>query len=340
MSMTALPIQSTNPIELSSRVNIGSLPFLPEMVAISSNHPAIKVDSLSKTFGDKVAVADLTLRVEQGEVFGFLGPNGAGKTTAVKMLLGLIKPTVGEGTVLGAPLRDRHTRTRIGFLPEHFRFHDWLSAEEFLTLHAELYRMPLTTRQRRIPELLEQVGLTNHSSKKLKQFSKGMLQRIGLAQALLNEPDLVILDEPTSGLDPVGRRLVRDIIRNLRSHGTTIFLNSHLLSEVEITCDRVAFIKQGEVLRISGLNDLMEGETSVSIRGHGFSSAMLTELASWSNNVRIDDDLLTMTVVSQNVLPEINRFLVEQGVDVFAIRPEQISLEDLFIEIVGTDGGL
>ncbi len=167
-----------------------------------------------------------------------------------------------------------------------------------------------------------------------------MLQRIGLAQALLNEPDLVILDEPTSGLDPVGRRLVRDIIRNLRSHGTTIFLNSHLLSEVEITCDRVAFIKQGEVLRISGLNDLMEGETSVSIRGHGFSSAMLTELASWSNNVRIDDDLLTMTVVSQNVLPEISRFLVEQGVDVFAIRPEQISLEDLFIEIVGTDGGL
>jgi ABC-2 type transport system ATP-binding protein len=310
------------------------------MVAPSSNRPSIEVRSLNKTFGDTVAVANLTLTVEQGEVFGFLGPNGAGKTTAVKMLLGLIKPTAGDGTVLSAPLRDCHTRTRIGFLPEHFRFHDWLTAEEFLTLHAELYRMPHPTRQKRVPELLELVGLADHASKKLKQFSKGMLQRIGLAQALLNEPDLVILDEPTSGLDPVGRRLVRDIIRNLRSQGTTVFLNSHLLSEVEITCDRVAFIKRGEVLRISPLNELMEGEISVSIHGHGFSPAVVAGLAHWSKNIRIDDDLLTMTVVSQSVLPEINRFLVEQGVNIFAFRPEQISLEDLFIEIVGTDGGL
>jgi len=310
------------------------------MVATSSNRPSIEVRSLNKTYGDKVAVANLTLTVEQGEVFGFLGPNGAGKTTVVKMLLGLIKPTAGDGTVLSAPLRDCHTRTRIGFLPEHFRFHEWLTAEEFLTLHAELYRMPRLTRQKRVPELLELVGLADHTSKKLKQFSKGMLQRIGLAQALLNEPDLVILDEPTSGLDPVGRRLVRDIIRNLRSQGTTVFLNSHLLSEVEITCDRVAFIKRGEVLRISPLNELMEGEISVSIHGQGFSPAMMTGLTHWSKNIRIDDDLLTLNVVSRSVLPEINRFLVEQGVDVFAIRPEQISLEDLFIEIVGTDGGL
>jgi ABC-2 type transport system ATP-binding protein len=310
------------------------------MVATSSNHPAINVRNLNKTFGDKVAVANLTLTVEQGEVFGFLGPNGAGKTTAVKMLLGLIKPTAGDGTVLNAALRDRQTRTRIGFLPEHFRFHEWLTAEEFLTLHAELYHMPRPTRQKRVPELLELVGLADHASKKLKQFSKGMLQRVGLAQALLNEPDLVILDEPTSGLDPVGRRLVRDIIRNLRSQGTTVFLNSHLLSEVEITCDRVAFIKRGEMLRISPLNEFMGGEISVSFRGHGFSPAVVASLSDWSKNIRLDNDLLTMTVVSQSVLPEINRFLVEQGVDVFAIRPEQISLEDLFIEIVGTDGGL
>ena len=310
------------------------------MVATSSNHPAIEVRSLNKTFGDNVAVANLTLTVEQGEVFGFLGPNGAGKTTAVKMLLGLIKPTAGDGTVLSAPLRDCQTRERIGFLPEHFRFHEWLTAEEFLTLHAELYRMPRSARQKRVPELLELVGLADHASKKLKQFSKGMLQRIGLAQALLNEPNLVILDEPTSGLDPVGRRLVRDIIRNLRSQGTTVFLNSHLLSEVEITCDRVAFIKRGEVLQISPLNELMEGEISVSFHGHSFSPAVIAGLSDWSNNIRVDDDLLTMTVVSRSVLPEINRFLVEQGVDVFAIRPEQISLEDLFIEIVGTDGGL
>ena len=175
---------------------------------------AIQTQGLRKEFGEKVAVANLTLTVERGEVFGFLGPNGAGKTTAVKMLLGLIRPTSGEASLLGAPLNDQQVRGRVGFLPEHFRFHDWLTASEFLALHADLYRMPAQRRSQRIPELLELVGLAPHAAKRLRQFSKGMLQRIGLAQALLNEPELVILDEPTSGLDPVGRRLVRDIIRD------------------------------------------------------------------------------------------------------------------------------
>ena len=206
---------------------------------------AIEAHGLRKVFDEKVAVANLTLSVEQGEVFGFLGPNGAGKTTAVKMLLGLIRPTSGEGFLLCAPLRNQAARSRVGFLPEHFRFHDWLTASEFLHLHADLYHMTRDLSRRRIPELLELVGLAPHADKRLRQFSKGMLQRIGLAQALLNEPKLVILDEPTSGLDPVGRRLVRDIIRDLKDRGTTVFLNSHLLSEVEITCDRVAFIKFG-----------------------------------------------------------------------------------------------
>lgn len=307
---------------------------------MASASPAIDIQGLRKVFGDKVAVANLTLDVEQGEVFGFLGPNGAGKTTVVKMLLGLITPTNGGGNVLGSPLGDHRTRARMGFLPEHFRFHEWLTANEFLTLHADLYHLPRSLSQQRIPELLELVGLTPHTDKKLKAYSKGMLQRIGLAQALLNDPELVILDEPTSGLDPVGRRLVRDIIGDLRQRGTTVFLNSHLLSEVEITCDRVAFIKHGQVLQVSPLKTLVEGELTVEIRAHNLDQGIVRGLSRWSQNVRADGEHLSLTLGGEADLPAINRYLVERGVDVYALLPQQVSLEDLFIQIVGTDGGL
>jgi ABC-2 type transport system ATP-binding protein len=300
----------------------------------------ISTQALSKEFGEKTAVANLTLDVERGEVFGFLGPNGAGKTTAVKMLLGLISPTSGNGEVLGAPLGDYRSREKVGFLPEHFRFHDWLTAEEFLRLHGNLYRVPAKILNPRVVELLELVGLENHADKKLGAFSKGMLQRIGLAQALLNEPDLVFLDEPTSGLDPVGRRLVRDIIRDLSDGGTTVFLNSHLLSEVEITCDRVAFIRQGEVLTTNSLQSLVEGELTVEIRAQNLGPTILEGLSRWGDNIRADGDHLSLTLSSEADMPMINRYLVENGVDVFAIRPKQLSLEDLFIQVVGTEGGL
>jgi ABC-2 type transport system ATP-binding protein len=167
-----------------------------------------------------------------------------------------------------------------------------------------------------------------------------MLQRIGLAQAMLNQPDLIFLDEPTSGLDPVGRRLVRDIIHELRNSGTTIFLNSHLLSEVEVTCDRVAFIKHGEVIRVSSLQSLINGELSVEIHARNLDPAIITGLEHWSRNVRTDGEHLSLTLESESDLPVINRYLVEQGVDVYSLRPNQLSLEDLFIQVVGTDGGL
>jgi ABC-2 type transport system ATP-binding protein len=302
--------------------------------------PAIETRSLCKTFGEKIAVADLSLTVERGEVFGFLGPNGAGKTTSVKMLLALITPTDGEGYMLGSPLGDPQARSRVGFLPEHFRFHDWLTAREFLTLHADLYHMDRHVTQKRIIELLELVSLTPHADKRLHNYSKGMLQRIGLAQALLNNPELVILDEPTSGLDPVGRRMVRDIIRDLRKDGTTVFLNSHLLSEVEITCDRVAFIKNGKVIRISPLQTLVEGELSVEIHARNLQQEAISGLSRWSQNVRWDGEHLFLTLPGEADLPDIHRYLVAQGVDLYALKPQHISLEDLFIEIVGTDGGL
>ena len=301
---------------------------------------AITTTHLRKEFDTNIAVRGLTLQVEQGEVFGFLGPNGAGKTTSVKMLLGLVAPTSGQAMLLGAPLGDRAVRAKIGFLPEHFRFHDWLTAHEFLDLHGQLYGMTASHLRERVSELLDLVGLTQFRDKQLCTYSKGMLQRIGLAQALLNNPALVFLDEPTSGLDPVGRRLVRDIIRDLRERGTTVFLNSHLLSEVEITCDRVAFIKHGEVLRVSELKTLVDGATSVTLRASGLTPQVIAGLNQWGNDVRVDGDHATLTMSDESALPEMTRFLVAQKVEVFAITPQRLSLEDLFIQIVGTDGGL
>ncbi len=306
---------------------------------------AIEIHHLRKAFGDKVAVADLTLDVRQGEVFGFLGPNGAGKTTSIKMLLGLVAPTGGEGKLLGAPVGNVLARAKVGFLPEHFRFHDWLTASEFLDLHAQLYGMTKAHRKERAPKLLDLVGLTPHADKKLRSFSKGMLQRIGLAQALLNEPKLIFLDEPTSGLDPVGRRLVRDIIRDLKSQGATVFLNSHLLSEVEITCDRVAFIKHGQVVRQAALQTLVDGalgatQATVELRVGNLTPQLVAGLAQWGQDVRADGDHVHLTASDEDVLPQVARWVVEQGGALYSMTPQKLSLEDLFLQVVGTDGGL
>jgi len=305
---------------------------------------AIEAQELRKVFGDNVAVKGLTLQVQQGEVFGFLGPNGAGKTTSIKMLLSLIAPTAGQAMLLGVPLNEseriRSVRARVGFLPEHFHFHDWLTAAEFLEFHGELYGMPSAALHQRVSELLELVGLTAFRDKQLRTFSKGMLQRIGLAQALLNRPDLVFLDEPTSGLDPVGRRLVRDIIHDLRRQGTCVFLNSHLLSEIEVTCDRVAFIKHGEVVRITELKQLNETQSSVTIRATGLTPEIAAGLSRWGRDIQLDGSTLAMAVASEAVLPEITRFLVAQGAEIYAITPQRLSLEDLFIQTVGTEGVL
>jgi ABC-2 type transport system ATP-binding protein len=304
------------------------------------NNYAIETHQLRKSFGAHVAVSGLTLQVNRGEVFGFLGPNGAGKTTSIKMLLGLVAPTSGSATLLGRPITDRKARMHAGFLPEHFRFHDWLTADEFLTVHGRLYGIDPPSLRRRSSDLLDRVGLAPFRDKQLRTFSKGMLQRIGLAQALLNQPELVFLDEPTSGLDPVGRRLVRDIIRELRSEGTTVFLNSHLLSEVEITCDRVAFIKHGEVVRVSLVSALMDGATTVAIRTGGITPSALTALSHWGQDVRAEGDMVFLALKDEVSLPEINRSLVQHGVDVYSLVPQRLSLEDLFIQVVGTDGGL
>ncbi len=303
----------------------------------------IETEHLRKEYNRKVAVADLNLQVGQGEVFGFLGPNGAGKTTSIKMLLGLAAPTKGDARLLGKPIGNPAARARVGFLPEHFRFHDWLSGEEFLHLHGQLYGMPERDRKQRVPALLKRVGLEEHATKKLRGYSKGMLQRVGLAMALLNHPAIVFLDEPTSGLDPVGRILVRDIIREEQAEGATVFLNSHLLSEVEVTCDRVVFIKHGTVIKAVAMNELEQGAVPVEIRTGPLPpdrAELLNGLNRFGREARVDGDRLYVTIDDQQRLPDLARWLIGQGVDVYALTPQHVSLESLFLQVVGMDGGL
>jgi ABC-2 type transport system ATP-binding protein len=305
-----------------------------------SNKFAIQTQNLRKVFKNKVAVGNLSLSVRRGEIFGFLGPNGAGKSTSIKMLLGLVKPSGGEAFVLGAPAGDVEVRRNIGFLPEDFRFYQWLTAAELLELHGRLSGVPPNTLRDRVPVLIDLVGLTPHRNKRLQEFSKGMLQRVGLAQALVHEPELIFLDEPTSGLDPMGRRLVRDIIRAQRERGATVFLNSHLLSEIEITCDEVVFIRDGEVVTSRDLRTRNAEEVRVVVRARKLTQEAVSGLAPWSTSALLEEELLTLTTRSQDVLPDILRHLVAAGADVYQFTPQRLSLEDLFMKIMGEDRGL
>ena len=287
-----------------------------------------------------MAVRNLSLSVRAGEIFGFLGPNGAGKSTAIKMLLGLVKPSGGRAVVLGASSNNVSVRRKIGFLPEDFRFYEWLSAAELLNFHGRLCRMGAARLRERVPALLDMVGLTPHRDKHLREFSKGMLQRIGLAQALIHAPELIFLDEPTSGLDPMGRRLVRDVIRAQRERGATVFLNSHLLSEVEVTCDQVAFIKDGEVVATRDLRTHPDDEVRVVVRARKLSQEAIAGLTKWTTSSRLDDERLSFVTRSPSDLPDILRHLITAGVDVYEFTPERLSLEDMFMTIMGEDRGL
>ena len=235
----------------------------------------IDASQLRKTYGTRTAVRDLTLQVGRGEAFGFLGPNGAGKSTSIKMLLGLVKPTGGSALLLGQPLGAREVRTRIGFLPEHFRFYDWLSASELIAFHGRLCGLAEDKLRRKIPQLLERVGLGAQHNKPIRSFSKGMMQRVGLAQAIVNDPEILFLDEPTSGLDPAGRKLVREVIAEQCSRGATVFLNSHLLGEVEQSCDRVAFIRDGRIIGMYEMGAWQSAQTEVEIRVARVNSAAI-----------------------------------------------------------------
>lgn len=284
---------------------------------------------------------NLSLNVPRGSIFGFLGPNGAGKSTSIKMLLGLVNQTSGMAFLLGKPAGDVETRRKIGFLPEHFRFYDWLTPGELLRFHGRLCGMSAARLKERVPEMLDLVGLTPHRDKRIHDFSKGMMQRIGLAQALVHDPEIVFLDEPTSGLDPMGRRLVRDVIRAQRDRGATVFLNSHLLSEVEITCDNVAFLKDGEVVASKQLRAIgEEEEVHVSAHARKLSSQAIAGLRPWTSIATLEGENLTLSARSGEVLPDILRHLIASGADIYSFTAQKASLEDLFMRIMGEDRGL
>jgi ABC-2 type transport system ATP-binding protein len=299
--------------------------------------PVIETRGLRKRFGPKLAVADLSLSVGQGEVFGFLGPNGAGKTTSLKMLLGLIEPSAGTAVVLGSPLGDRSARAGVGFLPEHFRFHEWLTGRELLRFHGRLYGLSGASLAARIGDLLARMDLVEAGDRALRTYSKGMLQRIGLAQALLNEPRLVFLDEPTSGLDPLGRLLVRDVIRELKARGTAVFLNSHLLGEIEATCDRVVFLKAGRTVRELDLRSRVE-RLEVELRVQGADAETLVGLERFGRRLDSGGDRLRLRIESDERLPEIAAYVVSRGARLYEMHAARPSLETVFLEVMGEDG--
>jgi ABC-2 type transport system ATP-binding protein len=299
--------------------------------------PAIHTIELSKRYRKTVALAGLSMTVGRGEVFGFLGPNGAGKTTAVKLLLGLSRPTGGEAMVLGAPAGDIETRRQIGYLPELFRFQSWLTAREVLILHCKLMRMPRPRWPAEADETLHVVGLDGRGDDKVGTFSKGMQQRLGLGVALLGEPALVVLDEPTSALDPVGRHHVRVIIRELRDRGTTVFLNTHLLEEAEHVCDRVTIISKGRSLATGTLAELRVRRPSARMRVTGLPGGWWRRLGSfgrWTEETGGDDWLLVEDMAAGRV-PELVAAIVALGGRVEAVIPEQQSLEDSFLKLLG-----
>jgi ABC-2 type transport system ATP-binding protein len=280
------------------------------------------------------ALAGLTMSVPRGEIFGFLGPNGAGKTTAVKLLLGLARATSGVARVLGASPDDLDMRRRIGYLPELFRYQDWLSAREVLALHCALAGVGRARRRGAIDESLALVGLTTRCDDRVGSFSKGMQQRLGLAVALVAEPEVIFLDEPTSALDPVGRRDVREVLRALKGRGATVFLNSHMLSEVEQVCDRVAVVDSGRVVALGTLADLIGGPKRVRIGVESLSAECTAAAARFGEVERADATSIVIGGVDAARIPDVVATLVATGARIVSVAPESQTLEDRFLSLL------
>lgn len=294
----------------------------------------IEANGLHKAYPRKVAVQDISFSVGSGEVFGFLGPNGAGKTTTIKMLLGLTTPTRGSARLLGQSIQSLQVKRQVGFLPELFRFHDWLSGKELLRWHGRLCGMTHSELDKRIPEVLDQVGLSQHGDRKVKGYSKGMQQRVGLAQAILHKPQIVFLDEPTSALDPLGRRQVRNIIYQLQQEGTTVFLNSHLLSEVELTCDRVCIVQNGKVLRTGPLQDLLKGTLEVEVQSSGLTDPIKQELSQFAEVLAFNESAAKLRVSQEQEVARIAEILFKHQRPIYALSPQKRTLEELYVSLM------
>jgi len=281
---------------------------------------------------------DLNLEVHQGEIFGYLGPNGAGKTTTLKLLMGLIYPTAGRASILGRDVQDVAVKAQVGFLPENPYFYDYLTGREFLHFYGQLFGLPYRDRRQRIDELLHAVGLSKAAELQLRKYSKGMLQRIGLAQALINDPQVIVLDEPTSGLDPVGRKEVRDLILDLKGKGKTVFFSTHIVPDAEMICDRVGIIVAGRLTRVGTLEELLGSEVErIEITASGFDEAVDSQIDQWSVRppARHGDKVL-FAVNTEKEASQAMEFLLGRGAAVHAVHPKRRTLEDLFLREVAS----
>ena len=306
---------------------------------------AIDVRDLRKTFRTPLrrkkveALRGVTFHVQRGQIFGFVGPNGAGKTTTIRTLMGLLRPTSGAATILGHPIPSRAARFKLGFLPESPYFYDYLTVGELLDLAGRLFGVPGDVRKQRANELIEKVGLGRARTQSLKKFSKGMLQRAGLAQALMNDPELVVLDEPMSGLDPIGRKEVRDLIIELREQGKTVFFSSHILTDIEAIADHVAIIARGQLQAQGTPAELIQRTVlGIDVSVRIAADADLGALADGASRVRRSGDELSLTLPAGADVDAWLSAARDRGAKVIAVTPRHETLEDLFMrQIAGAD---
>ncbi|OXM83302.1 ABC transporter ATP-binding protein [Paenibacillus rigui] len=301
----------------------------------------IEARGLSKDYGNGRGCRGITLSVGTGEAFGFLGPNGAGKSTFVKMLVGLIQPTGGNAEIMGHAVGSLEARRHFGYLPELYRYQEWLSGEEVLELHAKLCGLDRHTAKKRIRELLDQVGIGLRGRDRVKHYSKGMQQRLGLACALLNDPQLVFLDEPSSALDPIGRMEVRKLLQQLRQQGKTIFLNSHLLEDVELLCDRVALLNNGNILHTGTVTEVLQEKTRWHLRVGGFTPFLLPWLEQMLGMpIGIAADIpapngdtvwLEAELTDDEQIGWLNNLIMEQGMTLYEVKKSQTRLDEWFM---------
>ena len=305
----------------------------------STAETIVEVKNLRKVFrigfwGRRVTAVDgLSLEVRRGEVFGFLGPNGAGKTTTLKILMGLIYPSSGVAALLGRPIGDPVAKANVGFLPEAPYFYDYLTGREFLRFYGHLFGLWGGALEKRVDELLEIVGMTHARDLQLRKFSKGMLQRVGIAQALINDPELVVLDEPMSGLDPIGRKEVRDLILRLKESGKTVMFSSHILHDAEMLCDRVAMIMKGKLVACGHVSELLAGSTTQEVEMviDRLLPEALERIRPLAGKVVLQGERVMVVLASQQHVDQALDVIRASKAKLVALTPHKASLEDLFI---------
>ncbi|WHH57911.1 ABC transporter ATP-binding protein [Petroclostridium sp. X23] len=295
----------------------------------------IEISHLTKQFKGKGGFVDISLCVAEGEVFSFLGKNGAGKSTFVRTLLGLLHADSGEARLLGQPIGHVDTRKQVGYLPELFQYHAWLTGYELLYNHGLLYKMAPKEIKARIPTVLKIIGLEGHDQKTIRQYSKGMKQRIGLGCAIISDPKILFLDEPTSALDPIGRKQVRDIIIDLKNEGKTIFLNTHLLSEVELISDRVAMMDRGRILKTGTMKELLQAPLLLTVGN--VREELVNRLTAFDGQLKRTPQGFELNIENEEVLPKIAAAIISSGGLLYEMKRKDNALEKLFIDTVGEE---